>query len=84
MTVNLKIILSHFNSDAKPGENVSLPGLEYKAIGNLTSTLNEKKFKKYLPNFKSDDNKNCLFGDLIMSSPSGPLRTTTLQNCPIS
>jgi len=83
MKVNtIKNFIYFISLDAKPGENVSIPGLEYKTT--LTKQINDKKFKKACALFRSDDNLNCTFNGLLMSTVSGPVKTTTLKNFPIS
>ncbi len=77
-----KFYIILFFTDASPGENVTIEGLALKK--EITAQLNDKKFKKAILLFKSDDNLNATYNNMKLFSASGPVTSTTLKNCPIS
>jgi hypothetical protein len=75
-------IIFYYYIDAQPGENVTIEGLDFKK--EITPFINDKKFKKAIPLFKSDDELNATYNNLKLFTASGPVTSKTLKNCPIS
>jgi hypothetical protein len=67
---------------AKPGESVYIENSTAKQIP--APQLNDKKFKKAIVLFKTDDNCVATYNGLRLRTEAGFLSVNSLKNCPIS
>lgn len=68
----------------KVGEKVQLEGMPVIDPAVIIETLNDKKFKKYLPFFSVNNDFFCTFNKSIMLVGSTPLKIARLNNSKIS
>lgn len=67
--------------DSKPGDKVYLDGKTL--LNDPLPVLNDKKFKKSVEKFKSDNECLATFNGIKLMTTSGDLRVKRLKNCDI-
>ncbi len=67
---------------SKPGDSVFVPGTLPKE--SYLNYLNDKKFKKAIELFKTDDCCKATFNGLVLQTSSGEIQVKSLKNSRIS
>lgn len=78
----MKVLLEILFLDAKPGESVFVEGGNPKEL--RLAPLNDKKFKRAIVNFKSDEECFACYENKKLLTVSGPVKVKSLKNSQIS
>lgn len=70
------------NSDSQPGETVFIEGAAPKQ--GYLSNINDKKFKKAIEHFRTNDELKATFSGIVLKTSLGDITVESLKNCRIS